>query len=358
MTTQSELRETTLTADRPISSAVPLPTVKSVLSTGRGTLLLHIGGWLLVLAIGLAMPYVLSLYPLQLAVQGATLGLLALSVGWLLRQTGLLSFGHAAFYGAAGYAAGLFVNRLDMGTAPALLLGVAVGTGLSLVCALLIVRTPGIAFSMLTLAIGMLVWVFATQTRSLTNGFDGLPVRFTSPLLGQDPSSYTDPVTAWPLIWLTLMAVAALLWGISRTVFGRRLIAIRENEERVRFIGHTTYLPRVIAFTISGLVASVAGSFAVLNLGFLSTDSLYWSASGLALIVAVIGGSRSVLGPPAGALAFIALQAQLSGSTHYQVIIGSVLMLVVILAPGGASELAIRVGSRISNTLKRGVPHA
>jgi len=158
------------------------------------------------------------------------------------------------------------------------------------------------------------------------------------------------------------MGAVAMLWLISCTPWGRTLVAIRENEERARFSGYRTYLPRVLAFAISGLVASVAGTVNVVTTNFISLDSLYWSTSGLALIVAVIGGVKSVLGPPAGAIAFTVLQNYLSGSgSHYQSVLGVILILTVLVAPGGGADLVHRGRRWATRRLRhadQGGPHA
>lgn len=316
--------------------------VRQVLHT-PGSALARLGvGWAVVTGVGFGAPFVLTAYQLQVAVHGAILGLMALSIGWLLRQTGLLSFGHAAFYGFAGYTAALAATRWELSTPIALVLGVAAGAVLAFVVGALIVRVPGIAFAMLTLAIGQLIYVASTRSRSLTNGFDGLVASFPGNFLGHPAETFTNAVTSWPLVWAVLTLAVACLWWVSRTVFGRRLTAIRENEERFRFCGQGTFLPRVLAFTISGAFAGAAGVLSVLSLGFISPNDIYWTTSGVALIVAVIGGVGSVAGPPIGAFAFFALQAALAESSHYQVIIGIALIVVVAIAPGGFTALLAR----------------
>lgn len=299
--------------------------------------------WAGLAAAGLGAPWVISLYQLQLAQQAVVLGLLALSIGWLLRQTGQLSFGHAAFYGIAGYATAYVAQHADLPIGLTLLAGIAFGTVAALVVGLITIRVPGIAFAMLTLAIGMLAWVAGGQLHSITRGADGLNVQLEGTLLGKDVVMYGNPVEAWPLVWGALMAVVAALWALSRTRWGRRLAAIRDNEERMRFSGCATYWPRVLAFMVSGAVAGMAGTLNLVTTSFISLSALFWSTSGIALIVAVIGGVRSVLGPPLGALLFVVLQNYLASSgNHYQAVIGLVLIVVVLVAPGGFVELAQR----------------
>lgn len=337
------------TAGTQTSASRPLryDSVRSAVQTSRRKLLALAVTWVVLLAAGLGVPWVVGLYDLQLAVQGATLAILALSVGWLLRQTGQLSFGHAAFSGVSGYSAAILSTQLGLDTGIALLLGIAFATAFGFVVACLIVRLPGITFAMLTLAVGMLVWVASTQLRPLTNGFDGLLVDFSGTFFGQQASAYTNPVVAWPLVWVLMMVIVAALWAVSRTVFGRRLTMVRENEERTRFAGHGTYWPRVLAFTVSCGIAGIAGAFQVLNLAFISPEQLFFDKSGLPLIVAVIGGISSVAGPVVGAFVFIFVQSWLSGTAWYQIAIGAALMLVVVIAPGGGADVVKRVAAWI-----------
>lgn len=310
--------------------------------------------WAVLALAGLGAPWVISLYQLQLAQQAMVMGLLALSIGWLLRQTGQLSFGHAAFYGIAGYATSYVAQEADLPIGLTLLAGIACGTVAAFVVGLVTIRVPGIAFAMLTLAIGMLVWVAGGQLHLITRGADGLNVQLDGTLLGKDVVMYGNPVDAWPLVWGVLMATVAALWALSRTTWGRRLASIRDNEERMRFSGYATYWPRVLAFTVSGAVAGVAGTLNLVTTSFISLSALFWSTSGIALIVAVIGGVRSVLGPPLGAVLFVLLQNYLAGSgNHYQAVIGVVLIVVVLVAPGGCVELAERGYAAVSRRLPR-----
>lgn len=322
------------------SPPIPGPTVAETLRRANRSARWQVLGWLVLAIAGLGAPWVISLYQLQLAQQAMIMGLLALSIGWLLRQTGQLSFGHAAFYGIAGYGTAYVAQHADLPIGLTLLAGIGGGTLAALVVGLVTIRVPGIAFAMLTLAIGMLAWVAGGQLHSITRGADGLNIQLDGSLLGKDVVMYGNPVEAWPLVWGVLMIAMAALWALSRSTWGRRLASIRDNEERMRFSGYATYWPRVVAFTVSGLVASIAGSLNLVTTSFISLTALFWSTSGLALIVAVIGGVRSVLGPPLGAVLFILLQNYLAGSgNHYQAVLGAVLIVVVLVAPGGCVEI-------------------
>ena len=329
------------------------PSVRSLVSISRRGVALRATVWGLVLVGGFGVPYALSMYQLQLAVQGVTLGIAALGVGWLRRQTGLLSFGHAAFYGFSSYGVALLSNLAGTGTGVALLLGALGGALAALLIGAVIVRAGGIAFSMLTLATGMLIYVTVVQNRDVTHGYDGLPIQLQTNFLGKHPNAFGGPVQFWPVAWTVLLAVIAISWLIARSVFGRHLVAIRENPERTRFTGRRTYLPKVIAFTFSGFLASLAGALSALNTSYVSPDSLFWSMSGQILVVAVIGGVGSFWGPPIGALIYVFLQASLAASPYYLIVIGSILIVVVIAAPGGIVELATRVSRLIPRLRER-----
>jgi branched-chain amino acid transport system permease protein len=337
------------TADSP----PPGPTVSDALRHANRSARWQVLGWVVLAVAGLGAPWVISLYQLQLAQQAMVMGLLALSIGWLLRQTGQLSFGHAAFYGIAGYGTAYLVQHADLPIGLTLLVGIGVGTLAAVVVGLVTIRVPGIAFAMLTLAIGMLAWVAGGQMHEITRGADGLNVQLEGSLLGKEAAMYGNPVDAWPLVWGVLMVVMAALWALSRSTWGRRLASIRDNEERMRFSGYATYWPRVAAFAVSGLVASIAGTLNLVTTSFISLTALFWSTSGLALIVAVIGGVRSVLGPPLGAVLFVLLQSYLAGSgNHYQAVLGLVLIAVVLASPGGCIEIVERAFTAVASRLR------
>jgi branched-chain amino acid transport system permease protein len=342
-----------LTESRGVVPPPSGPTVAATLRHANRSARWQVLGWIGLAVAGLGAPWVVSLYQLQLAQQAMVMGLLALSIGWLLRQTGQLSFGHAAFYGIAGYGTAYVAQHADMSIGLTLLAGIGGGTVAAFVVGLVTIRVPGIAFAMLTLAIGMLAWVAGGQLHSITRGADGLNVQLDGTLFGKDVVMYGNPVEAWPLVWGVLMIVMAALWVLSRSTWGRRLASIRDNEERMRFSGYATYWPRVVAFTVSGLVASIAGSLNLVTTSFISPSALFWSTSGLALIVAVIGGVRSVLGPPFGAVLFILLQNYLAGSgNHYQAVLGIVLIVVVLVAPGGCVEILERAFTAVTSRLR------
>lgn len=306
---------------------------------------LVVGCWAVVLLAGMALPQIVGTYQLQLSVQAATLGTFALSIAWLVNQTGMLSFGHAAYYGIAGYSVAILTTETELPVLGVIIAAVLISAAAAFLVGLVIAKSPGVAFAMLSLSIGMLVWVATTKLDSVTHGTDGFNIVFEGSLLGKDAQSFISPVTSWPVIWSVLMLVMALFWLVNRSVFGRRLVAVRENEERMRFSGYRTYLPRVFAFVLSAAVAGLAGSMSVLTTSYISPDNLSFHVSGLALSVAILGGIGSIVGPSVGALIFVLLQAYLSGSSNYEFILGGALMIVIIAAPGGLAEIVKKATS-------------
>ena len=207
--------------------------------------------------------------------QAVIYAIFALGVGVLLKQNGLVSFGHALFFGAAGYGMGV-VLALDWMPAEWALLAVLLAIGvLAFLIGLVIVRVPGIAFGMLTLAIGQMAYLLASRARGLTGGADGMSVNWPSTLFGLPQSVLLKPATLFMIAWVLMVLVTVALLLILRTRFGAITEAIRDNEERARFIGFTTTVPRALVYALSAMVTGVAGLLSVFNTGFVSPENLH-----------------------------------------------------------------------------------
>ncbi len=273
---------------------------------------------------------------LGLFAQAVIYAIFALGVGVLLRQNGLTSFGHALFFGAAGYAMGV-VLALDWMSAelaiPVVLLGIGV---LAFLMGLVIVRLPGIAFGMLTLAIGQMAYLLATRSRGLTGGADGMSVNWPATLFGFKQSVLLKPDTLFLIVWTVMVVVTVLVIWILRTRFGAITEAIRDNEERARFIGITTTVPRALVYALSAMVTGVAGLLSSFNAGFVSPESLHWSVSGIALVMVVVGGFKSVIGPIVGAIVYFLFKDLLGDyATYWMAIFGATLIAVIVFSPDG-----------------------
>ncbi len=277
---------------------------------------------------------------LSLLTQAIIYAVFALGVGVLLKQNGMVSFGHALFFGGASYLVGIVLQLQLMSAELAILAALAVVTLAAFLIGLVIVRVPGVAFGMLTLAIGQMFFLTASRARGLTGGADGMNIDWPSRLFGFPLSQMLKPASMFLICWSTLVVVMFLLAWLMRTRFGGITEAVRDNEERARFIGITTLWPRAAVYALSALVTSVAGVLSALNTGFVSPESLHWSLSGVALMMVVVGGFKALWGPAAGAVVYLLFKDILGEhATHWMTIFGVALITVIVFSPTGVAGL-------------------
>jgi branched-chain amino acid transport system permease protein len=291
-----------------------------------------------VLGLGLLLPVLVpDAYYLGIAVDGALLGILAMSVGFLMHRCGLVSLGQAAFFGTAAYLVGIATTHWAWRPAGAAVTAVIGGAALAFLIGAIVVRTPGMSFVMLTLAFGQALWAASNQTtaRPITGGFDGLVVRYRDTLFGLSRGALGDAAVFWPIAWTALVCIATVMAVVGRSRFGVLLEAIRENEERARFSGFDTYWPRVAAFTLAGTVAAIAGALFAVHKSFVSPDLLDWSTSGNALVAAIVGGVGSIAGPAIGGFLYIFGRDRFAGGGNLEFYTGLGLIVVLVFAPGG-----------------------
>ena len=277
---------------------------------------------------------------LSLLTQAIIYAVFALGVGVLLKQNGMVSFGHALFFGGASYLVGIVLQLQLMSAELAILAALAVVTLAAFLIGLVIVRVPGVAFGMLTLAIGQMFFLTASRARGLTGGADGMNIDWPSRLFGFPLSQMLKPASMFLICWSTLVVVMFLLAWLMRTRFGGITEAVRDNEERARFIGITTLWPRAAVYALSAMVTSVAGVLSALNTGFVSPESLHWSLSGVALMMVVVGGFKALWGPAAGAVVYFLFKDILGEhATHWMTIFGVALITVIVFSPTGVAGL-------------------
>lgn len=303
------------------------------------------------IALGFSLPMVIaSTLILTLMMQATVLAMLATSVGFLFRQNGLTSFGQAAYFGLAAYIVAVNSRFGFVGAEMSILLALVVPPALAFLFGALIVRLPHLAFSMLTLAIAQAVHEFFLKWREVANGDDGLEVKFPSTLFGIDILVFQQPRSMVVVVWIAMVLVMLGLALIARSRFGLLTRGIRDNEERARFIGYETLLPRAAIYAIAALVASLAGVLFSLYNGFVTPGILHWSLSGEALIMAFIGGPKVLWGPIVGAAVFFLLKDIAGDYTeHWPAIIGVILIVVTIMIPNGIAGALIR-GWRLLRT--------
>jgi branched-chain amino acid transport system permease protein len=299
--------------------------------------------WLQLLAIWavlLAVPFWLPLLGGYTALAGRVLvlGLAAMSFNILLGFTGVMSFGHAAYFGLGAYGAGLTLKFLAASTPLAMLMGVLLGGGLGALFGLLIVRRRGVYFAMVTVAFGQVAFYVAYSWNDLTGGYDGLRGFTREPLhLGLTTIDIANNSTAFYYFLLFVFAVAVGLQALLlASPFGRTLLAIRENERRARFLGIPIERHIWLSFTISCCFTALAGSLYALLNNFADPMGLHYSLSGEIVIMTVMGGMRAFWGPLLGAAVFVVLQDYISSMTvNWMSFIGLIFVLVVLFFPRG-----------------------
>lgn len=281
--------------------------------------------------------------------QAVIYAIFALGVGFLLRQNGLVSFGHALYFGAAGYGMGI-VLTLDLMPAELAIVVVVAATGLlAFLIGLVIVRVPGIAFGMLTLAIGQMAYLLASRARGITGGADGMSLPWPETLFGVSQSFLLKPMHLFLISWVLMVAVTFVLLCVLRTRFGAITEAVRDNEERARFIGIRTTVPRALVYAISAMVTAVAGVLSSFNTGFVSPENLHWSVSAITLLMVVVGGFRRPVGPIVGAVIYFLFKDLLGEyATHSMAIFGAALIAVIVFSPDGITGAIERLLKRRS----------
>ncbi|MBS7350710.1 MAG: branched-chain amino acid ABC transporter permease [Comamonas sp.] len=291
--------------------------------------------------------------------QAVIYAIFALGVGLLLKQNGLVSFGHALFFGAAGYGMGVL---LELGWMPAELALLAVLAAIAIgafLIGLVIVRVPGIAFGMLTLAIGQMAYLLASRARGMTGGADGMGIAWPETLFGVSQSVLLQPGTLFMLAWVLLVLVACALQWILGTRFGAVTEAARDNEERARFIGIQTTVPRALVYALSAVVTGVAGLLSSLNTGFISPESLHWSVSAITLLMVVVGGFKHPVGPIVGAIVYFLFKDLLGDwATYSMAIFGAALIAVIVFSPDGITGALNKLRIRLRyGKLQKGAGH-
>lgn len=278
-----------------------------------------------------------SPYYQRLLIEMMIYALLAMSLDLLVGYMGIVSFGHAAFFGLTMYTSGLLITSLNwpflLSVIVAIIFSILVSTLIGWFC----VRLNGIQFAMLTLAFGMLIWTIITKWRNVTHGLDGfsindgLSIRF-----GNLELSLTDPKI---LLIITGIILILSFWSMNRLVnsnFGQALLAIKENEDRTRFIGFSSTRIKLQAFVISVLYSSIAGILFLLLKTFVSPEFLHWSFSGNVLMMTILGGMGTLVGPLLGASVFVWFQDWASSLTdNWMIIVGITFVLIVLFLPKG-----------------------
>jgi branched-chain amino acid transport system permease protein len=300
---------------------------------------------LLALAAAFLVPAVGSRFYTFLANDIVIWALFATSLNLLVGVTGLVSFGHAAYFGIGAYTTGLLMKKVGVSFFLAFPAAGILAGAFALVFGFFCVRLTRIYFAMLTLAFAQIVWAICFKWNEVTGGEQGMP---------EIPYPDFDRLAALPLIggwrtaeyfyFLTLILVALCLWLLRRIVgspFGRMLTTIRENAERAEFIGVNVRRYELAAFVLAGAFAGLAGGlFGIFNRGVFP-DFAYWTKSSEVLIMTLLGGMGTFYGPALGAFVLILLNQQIVSYTEYwPLVLGVILVVLLFVFPGGLAGAA------------------
>jgi len=285
-------------------------------------------GYGLLIVLALIAPFV-GLYPVFL-MKVMCFIIFASAFNLLLGYTGLLSFGHAAFFGSAAYASGWIVRSLAVTPEVGVLFGMLVAALLGLVVGVIAIRRQGIYFAMVTLALAQMVYFVCLQA-SFTHGEDGLQGVPRGRLFGVLPLD--GDLAMYYFVLALLILVFLFIRRVVHSPFGQVLKAIRENEPRAISLGYAVDRYKLLAFVLSTMLAGMAGALKTLVLGFATLSDVHWSMSGEVILMTLLGGVNTFLGPVIGATIVISLQDLLADrvGSWVTVIIGGIFVLCVLL---------------------------
>jgi branched-chain amino acid transport system permease protein len=302
------------------------------------------------------LPFVVPPYQTVLLSYGLVFAIAALGFNLLLGYTGLLSFGHSAYFGVGAYAVAFVVKYLKIDSMEVLLLAGILGSAfVAALFGLLCVRYTKIFFGILTLALSQVLWSLAFKFFWVTGGSDGLRVPTPSLLAGtvkigatagQDKLDFLSHRYYFYVLAIFVICVV-LMWVIVHSPFGKALQAVRDNETRAEFVGVQVWHYRWVAFLISGIYTGLAGALWVPLNGLTTPDILHWTFSGKIVFFTVLGGFQTFFGPIVGAVIYNYLETYAVGHTVYwQMVLGIVLVVLVLALPAGIVGTAIRLVPR------------
>jgi len=301
-------------------------------------------------ALLLTVPFWLPMLGGYTSIAGRVLvmALAAMGLNLLLGYTGVLSFGHAAYFGLGAYGAGLTLKYVAASTPLAILAGTLLGGIAGTLFGLLLVRRRGVYFAMVTIAFGQVCFYIAYKWDDFTGGYDGLRGFVRAPLdFGLFKLDIAGNGTLFYYFVLFVFGIAVGLQAlILKSPFGRTMLAIRENERRARFLGLPVERHIWLSFSISCFFTGLAGSLYALLNNFADPLGLNYVMSGNLVMITVMGGMRTFWGPLVGAVLFVMLQDYVSSmTTNWMFFVGTTFVLVVLLFPRGLMGLLQRKGA-------------
>jgi len=307
--------------------------------------------FLAVLAVLALLPLFGEKFTVQVFTKIMIMAILAMSLDLLIGHTGLVSFGHAAFYGAAGYALALLTPQYQAASFwTSLPAAVAASAALALVIGFFVVRTRGIYFIMVTLAFAQMLFFLFFDTK-IAGGSDGIyiDVRPVAKIGAWQVFNLDNFVHVYYLALACLALTYWLLRTILRSPFGRVLAGIRVNEHRMLSLGYATFRYKLVCFVIAGAVAGVAGYLSAVQYGVVNPEMLGWHLSAALMMMVILGGMGTLVGPALGAAIWMLLELGLQSlpegggvnlGKHWQLFMGAFIVLATLLLPHGLAGLA------------------
>lgn len=292
-------------------------------------------------ALGALVPLVLRQYHVNMLTEIIIFALYAVSYNLLLGYAGLLSFGHAMFFGTGAFTTAVALLHIPgLSLWGAIGIAVVVTTVAGFVTGGLLLRHKGSYFALLTLAFNSLFYAVATKWHSVTGGDDGLSI--TRPALNLGFATVKMAAIS-NFYYFTLVIVGAAMvfcWYFTRTAMGQTVLLMRENEERMKFLGYNTHISRLILFTFTGAVAGLAGAFYTLHFQFVSISAVSVEMTTTVLLMTFVGGTRTFWGPILGSFVYIIIQNYLSDITdRWPLFMGLIFIFLVLRIPGGLSQI-------------------
>jgi branched-chain amino acid transport system permease protein len=298
-----------------------------------------------VVALAIA-PWALARHQLSILTDLLIFGLFALSLDLIMGYTGMVSFGHAAYFGLGAYGSALVLIHFEQPIPVALLTGAVLAGVIALPVGWFSTRATGIYFAMLTLAFAQLLYTVAYKWRDLTGGSDGIAGVPKTTLFWGGPS-LASAGAFYAVVAVAVVVSLVACRAIVTSPFGRALQAIRENERRFVSLGRDSRPFKLTVFVISATFAGLAGALFAPFRGFASPEVMFWVASGQGLMMVITGGIGTLVGPVIGAMVFILIQEILSSYTeHWMIFTGLIFVLMVIFLPGGLVGTARRLAAR------------
>jgi branched-chain amino acid transport system permease protein len=278
-----------------------------------------------------------NVFVLTLFTRIVILAMAAVSLNLILGYGGMMSFGHAAYLGIGGYAVGILAFEGISSGFVQWPVALAASALFALVIGALSLRTRGVYFIMITLAFAQMAY-YIVAGLARYGGDDGLTIQKRSQFFA--PLNLTDKVQFYYLCLALLVVSLYLVWRLVNSRFGLAIQGARSNDTRMRAIGFPTFRYKLACFVIAGTLCGLAGALLANHTDFVSPAMMYWTRSGDLIIMVVLGGMGSVIGPVFGAVVLLVLEEALSGITEYwQIILGPLLLLVVLFARGGIDGL-------------------